>query len=184
MFKLQQKVGIVIVAFSVWTAIGNAMNYHDFFDLLSIIFALVSLALFAVSIFVDRNWMRVAQVVCIAAVAIFSITSEPEKTLDVASGCFFMLVSIALAFAYDFFDRYPAVVVIAAIFSLTVSFSISTGSMVTGAGIGFGVTAGCAVIWAIVYDKVRRLRQAVKKMAALGDRMDEALLERKDHGKI
>lgn len=185
MFSLQKKVGIVITAFSVWTIAGNLIKYEDLINLISIILAAVSLALFLWSIFHDRPWIRAAQVICITIVAIFSITSEPEKILDVACGCFFMLVSIALSFRYHFFHKYPVPVVISAIFCVTLSFSIYSMDMVTGAAIGFGVTAGGVILWAIIHDEITELRGVVKKMVKQGDKMDEALSEgRTNHGEI
>ncbi len=185
MYSLQKKVGIVITAFSIWTIAGNIMKYSDFWHLVSIILAAISLALFLGSIFHARSWIRAAQVICIAVVAVFSITSEPEKILDVVSGCFFILVSIALSYRYHFFNKYPVPVVISAIFCVTLSFSIYSMDMVTGAAIGFAVTAGGAILWAIIHDEISELRGVVKKMVKQGDKMDEALSEgRTDHGEI
>lgn len=57
--------------------------------------------------------------------------------------------------------------------------------MVTGAAIGFAVTAGGAILWAIIHDEISELRGVVKKMVKQGDKMDEALSERRtDRGTV
>jgi|SRR6185503_14865210 len=169
---LQKWVGIVISALSVWTIIGNVVIYQDKFSAYSIIEASISLALFVASVFVDKTWIRICQVVCIAIVAILSMTSEPDNILDVIAGCFFMLVAISLAFSYDFFDKNPVPLIIISLLSLTFAFSITSKNVATGAGIAFAFSAGCAILWAIIHVKVRRLQEIAKRAMDLAKRAD------------
>lgn len=169
---LQKWVGIVISAFSAWTIAANIIFFRNEPSIQSIVYASVSFVVFFLSIFLYQDWIRATQVICIAIVSVFSITSEPDRFLDVMAGVFFMLVSISLAFSYDFFDKNPVPLIIISLLSLTFAFSITSKSLATGAGIAFAFSAGCAILWAIIHVKVRRLQEIAKRAMDLAKRAD------------
>lgn len=172
MITLQKWVGGIISALSIWTIIANIIFFRGEPSIQSIAQAGVSLALFAASIFLNQTWIRAAQVICIAVVAVLSITSEPDRILDVIAGCFFMLVAVSLAFSYDFFDKSPVPIMIISILSLTFAFSITSNNVATGAGIAFAISSGCSIIWAIIHVKVRRLQEIAKRAMDLAKRAE------------
>jgi hypothetical protein len=182
--SLQKWVGGIITAFSAWTIFANIIFFRGDPSIFSIILAGVSLVLFFVSIFVIWPWVRVGHVICIMVVAIFSITSEPDRIWDVLAGCFFMMVSVALSFAYDFFDKNPVPIIIIAVLSLTFAFTITTGNVATGAGISFASSSACGILWAIVHVKVSRMQAALKEAIQRADDFKQALKERMHDGEI
>jgi hypothetical protein len=184
MISLQKWTGIILSAFSAWTIVANIVFFRGQPSIDSVIMASVSFAAVFVSIFVDKTWMRTLQVVCVAVVSVFSITSEPDRIWDVIAGGFFMLVSVSLALSYDFFDKKPVPIIIMAILSLTFAFSITSKNVATGAGIAFAISGGCAILWSIVHVKVRRLQEIAREAVERGSEFKEALQERMKDGKI
>lgn len=174
MITLQKWVGGITAAFAAWTIVANIIFFRGEMSLLSIILAAISLVLFVASIFIDKTWMRVFQVICIAIVSVFSIMSEPDRILDVIAGCFFMQASVALALSYDLFDKNPVPIIIISILSLTFAFSISAANVATGGAIAFAFTCCFAILWAIIHVKIKRLQELATRGFELAKRRAES----------
>jgi len=175
MISLQKRVAIAITALSAVTLIGNIARpqpeliYHT---ILSIIEASAGIVIFGLSFFFENVTMKISQVFMILMVGSTTALIPDNEIPQIVFGVILILISINLAWSYDFFDKKPVVALIFSMVILTGIMSFLQSSIITGSATALGIAVAAAIFWTISYDKVRRLQEIARRAMDLAKRAD------------
>lgn len=172
--SLQVWVGLFVCAISFWEILANIIYFdylHPKDNVVSIIAGLVSFVWFGGSVFLKHIIMRIGQVFLMAIVSVMTIALNREP-LFIVLGVFSLLVTISVAFAYDFFDKAKVFIIILSVMILLLSFWVATNDLVTSCAITFGITVGCSIMIYPIWDKFRRLNSLTNRAMELAKRAD------------
>lgn len=183
---LQKYVALGIIALGGYGTVANIVNFqldHYADSVLSLIICPISMVFAGLSfIFPQKGW-KIGQVGLILGVGILTVYVNANQNLaDVILGVFFVCAATSLSWAYDFFDRAPVSIMIAACAILWLTFSLLSSSFIQGAAITSGVVACLSMLWYILYDKVRRLKGVAKEAIEIARESIE-LNKEQQHGR-
>lgn len=159
-------------ALSIYTILANVIHFQydiPIHSYLAIIAGGTGLIWFALSIFMKQSFWAIGQLVLMFVVSVLSITINTDA-FQIVVGVVFLFVTIALSWAYDLFDKKPYIMISVYIITILITSSALLGSMISGAAVTFGIVVASAILWGILYSKIKRLIDLAKRAMDLVER--------------
>lgn len=120
------------------------------------IFCSLGAAFFGAGLIWDRPWLRIGQLILMYAVSMLTIAFNSIPLI----GFFFLFISIAVTYAYDFLDTHRVLKIFGISVVIYLSFFLIYGDLVKSLLTFLGVDVACSLVGYILYDKVRRMKNS------------------------
>jgi hypothetical protein len=176
MKTLQRMIGVITSVISIFTVcvnISHPQALHPDHTIAGIVTGVLGLLWFGSSVFLDKLFLRIGQVVIISIVAILTICLNLTEYLPYSlMGIVMFFFAITLAWAYDLFDKAPLIIIAVSTVVMFVTSTLLLNSAISGSAMTAITIAVAASFWAVAQTKIKRFRKMALDYRELAKSID------------